>query len=122
MDIEVDEVFEEEDQASFLGLARKVVLAGLGAVALAQGEAEAFVHKLVERGEIAEKDGRALLHDVMERGKAQPKKRVRAISSGVDAQVEKVLHRLNVPSKRDIEGLSAKIVALTEKIEAMSTT
>lgn len=121
MDIEVEEVFEEEGQASFFSLARKVVLAGVGAVALAQDEAEMFVKKLVERGEIAEKDGRTLLRDVMEKGKVQPKKRVRAMSNGMDAQVEKVLHRLNVPSKRDIEALSAKVVALTEKIDQMAS-
>ncbi|HEX9115766.1 MAG TPA: poly(hydroxyalkanoate) granule-associated protein, partial [Anaerolineae bacterium] len=44
---------------------RKVLLASIGAVALAQDEVEDFVNKLVDRGQIAEKDGRKLIKDVM---------------------------------------------------------
>ncbi|NIV98032.1 poly(hydroxyalkanoate) granule-associated protein, partial [Candidatus Saccharibacteria bacterium] len=38
----------------FVEATRKVLLASVGAVALAQDEAEDFVNKLIERGQIAE--------------------------------------------------------------------
>src|SRR4051812_14566433 len=55
-------------------LLRKVALASVGAVVLAQEEIEEFVRRLVEKGEIAEKDGRTLVRDLLE-------KRRRAVES-----------------------------------------
>ena len=55
----------EAERSSLLEMSRKVLLAGVGAVALAQDEIEEFVNKLVERGEIAEKDGRKLIRDLI---------------------------------------------------------
>ncbi len=48
---QTEEVVEERHNP-LVEAARKVLLASIGAVALAQEEVEDFVHKLVERGEI----------------------------------------------------------------------
>ena len=110
----VEEVVEE-GAGSLLEAARKVLLAGVGAMALAQDEIEDFVDKLVERGEIAEKDGKKLVGDLVERRKKETEK----AETELDKRVEGLLHRLSVPTKGDIETLSAKIAALTEKIDEL---
>ena len=56
----VKPVEEHEPRGTLYEAARRVLLAGMGAVALAQEEAEDFVNRLVERGEIAEKDARVM--------------------------------------------------------------
>ena len=56
-----------EEGKSLTEMARKVMLATIGAVALAQEEAEAFIKKLIERGEIAEKDGRKMMDDLKDK-------------------------------------------------------
>ncbi len=94
---------------------RKVLLAGIGAVALAQEEAEDLVNKLVDRGEIAEQDGRKLLKDLRERRKKTTEK----AEDELDKRVEELLTRMNVPTKTDLEALSAKITALTRKVEEL---
>ena len=43
-----------EEQSPFFDAARRVMLASIGAIALAQDEIEEFINRLVERGEIAE--------------------------------------------------------------------
>jgi hypothetical protein len=48
-------------------LSRRVLLASIGAVALAQDEIERFISKLVERGEIAEKDAKKLIDEIREK-------------------------------------------------------
>ncbi|MCC6188241.1 MAG: hypothetical protein IT318_04375, partial [Anaerolineales bacterium] len=59
---EIAEIEEmEADRNRLFEMARKVVLAAVGAAALAQDEAVDFVNRLVERGEIAEKDARKLI-------------------------------------------------------------
>ncbi len=105
----------EEERRTILEMARKVLLAGMGAVALAQDEVEAFVNKLIERGEIAEKDGKNLIDDLREKRKKETKK----AEKEVNKRIEEVLERLNVPSKADIEALNQKIATLTEKIDEL---
>lgn len=120
-EIEVVEEMVDEGNA-FLTMVRRIVLAGIGAVAVAQEEAEEFVHKLVERGEIAEKDGRKLLNDISERRKkAQDgvQDRAQTTIDGLDSRMEGLLDRLNVPTKSDIEALSEKVALLAEKVDAL---
>src|SRR5690606_30102634 len=69
VEIKVEEETAEKELNPFLEATRKVLLAGVGVVALAQEEAESFVNKLVERGELAEKDGRQLIKDILEKRK-----------------------------------------------------
>jgi poly(hydroxyalkanoate) granule-associated protein len=105
----------EEGRNPFLGAVRKVLLASIGAVALAQDEIEDFVNKLVERGEIAEKEGKALVKDLMEKRKKQTER----AEKEVDDRIEDLFRRMNVPTKRDIEDLSAKITELTQKVDEL---
>ena len=95
--------------------ARKVLLASIGAVALAQDEVEDFVNRLVEGGEIAEQDGKKLVREVMDRRKKQTQKAEEELSR----RVEDALDRMNVPTKADIEALSEKISLLTRKVEEL---
>ena len=67
-------VFEEDEQNPLVAMLRKLMLAGIGAVAMTQEEIEKLVERLVERGEIAEKDSSQLLQEVMERRKKEAKK------------------------------------------------
>ena len=98
-----------------LEASRKVLLAAIGAVALAQDEIEDFVDRLVERGEIAEKDGKKLVHEVMDKRKKEAKD----VEDETGKRVQEVLDRMSIPSKKDIETLGDKIAALTVKIEEL---
>jgi poly(hydroxyalkanoate) granule-associated protein len=115
VEVTVEETGEEMEVNPILAMARKVLLAGVGVVVLTQEEIEKFVSKLVERGEIAEKDGRKLVRDVMEKRKKEAKK----AEDGLEKRMEELLDRMNVPTKSDIESLSAKITALTKKVDEL---
>ncbi len=103
------------DRNPLLDYVRKVLLASIGAVALAQDEMEDFVNKLVERGQIAEQDARKLIKDVTER---RTRTTARAEET-LDHRVEDLLSHMNVPTKTDLDMLSAKISALTKKVEEL---
>jgi poly(hydroxyalkanoate) granule-associated protein len=115
VEVVVEEAPGEEERSPFVEVTRKVLLASIGAVALAQEEIESFVNKLVERGEIAEKDGKKLVKDVMEKRKKEAAK----AEDQLDKRVEDLLSRMNVPTKNDIDALSAKITALTKKVDEL---
>ena len=111
----MEELDEHDEMNPLFEMVRKVLLAGIGAVALGKEEIEDFVDRLVERGEIAEKDGRKLVREVMERRK----KEARKAEDELNKNVETVLDKMNVPSKADIEALSEKITALSKKIDEL---
>jgi polyhydroxyalkanoate synthesis regulator phasin len=94
---------------------RRILLAAIGAVAYAQDEVEDFVNRLVERGEIAEKDGKQLVKEMWEK---RSEKRS-TIEAEANKRLQETMERLNVPTKKDIEELSAKLAALTKKVEQM---
>ena len=100
----------------------KVLLAGIGAMALAKEDMEDLVGKLVERGEIAEADGRKMMKDVMDRRKKQASEQTKKAEDVLDQRVEDVMSRMNIPTKDEIEALSAKITALTKKVDELKKT
>jgi len=114
----VEQVQQEakEKVSPLLDAVRRVLLASIGAVALAADEIEDFVNKLVERGEIAEKDGRKLVKDVLERRKEM---KMRPIEQKLDQQMDRFLTRLNIPTRDDVESLSARIADLSKKIDEL---
>jgi poly(hydroxyalkanoate) granule-associated protein len=120
--------------------AHKVLLAGIGAAALAQEEIEDFINRLVERGSIAEADGRRMAKDILDQRRKQmeragekaqevatemrssmtegPKK----IADDLEQRIEGVLARMNIPTKEEVETLTAKITALTHKVDELKKT
>jgi polyhydroxyalkanoate synthesis regulator phasin len=104
-----------EERSPLFEAARRVLLAGMGAVALTQDEVDKFVDKLVERGEIAREDAKKLVREMAE-------KRGKQGRDELDKRVQDLLDRMNVPTKSDLEALSAKITALTEKVDELNKT
>jgi poly(hydroxyalkanoate) granule-associated protein len=105
----------KEDANPFVGMVHKVLLASVGAIALAQEEIEDFVNKLVERGELAEKDGRKMVQEVMTRRKKEAEK----AEEQMNQRIEELLTRMNVPTKADIDALGEKVTALSKKVDEL---
>ena len=112
---EATEKTETVDRISLFEASRKVLLAGIGAVALAQDEIEDFIGKLVERGEIAEQDGKRLFSEIMDKRKKSADK----AEDEFTKRVEEILDRMNVPTKDDINKLGQKITNLTKKVDEL---
>jgi len=127
---QVDEPTSEVNgSAQMFEMIRKLVLAGVGALALTRDEAEEFINRLVERGEIAQKDAQHLIDETVERFRktAQPQTNqlqsgVSTISNQIENNLEQFLNRLNIPSKRDIDDLSTKIAHLAGRVEELRRT
>src|SRR4030042_3291310 len=104
---------EEEKKASpVLVPLRKVLLASIGAVAVAQEEAEDLINKLVDRGEIAREEGRKLVDDMMA-------KRREKVQAQFDTRVDAALGRMNVPTKADLKAVEKKLDELNRKLDKL---
>lgn len=135
------ELTPEAETRAVVEAARKVLLASLGAIVLAQEElgnfmgdtenfinrlledAEAFIDKLVERGALAEKDGRQLIAEMMEKRTQRTREAARDLTqraeSNLDKGMEDILNRMNVPTKKDIEALTKKVNTLSRKVDKL---
>ena len=120
--IEIIEEEVSEESNALLDAVRRVLMAGIGAVVLAQEEVEEFVNKLIDRGEIAEKDGRKLINEVVEKRKKKAQDTTHTAQDEVDKRLEGLLDKLNIPTKGDIEALNAKVTELTAKVETLKNT
>ncbi|HMN14124.1 MAG TPA: phasin family protein [Bellilinea sp.] len=111
---------ENEDyptqRLSFYHTARKVLLASIGAVALAQDEIEEFVNRMIERGELAENEGRKLMDEV----KAYRQNKFEKAENLMTGRLENMLKRINIPTKADIDSLSERIASLSRKLDELA--
>jgi poly(hydroxyalkanoate) granule-associated protein len=118
-EIEIIEEEVNEEPNALLETVRRVLMAGVGVVVLAQEEVEEFVNKLIERGEIAEKDGRKLINEVIENRKKQAQDTKQATQEEFDKRLESILDRLNIPTRGDIDTLNTKVTELNAKVEEL---
>ncbi len=105
----------EEVHGPLYEASRRVLLASIGVIALAQDEIEDFVEKLVERGEIAEKDGKKLVREVIDKRK----KDVSKAEDELNKRIDEVVVRMDVPTKADIDALGEQINELSDKVDAL---
>jgi poly(hydroxyalkanoate) granule-associated protein len=121
----VKDTAEAVQKSSLMEAVHKVLLAGIGAAALAQEEIEDFVNRLVERGEIAEADGKKMMKDVLAKRKqmvkmpAKPAVQPKKITSDIEKRIEELMAKMNIPTKDEIDALSAKITVLTKKVDEL---
>ncbi len=92
-------------------LARKMMLASIGATVVAQEEIENFIDRLAERGELAEKDARQLMHEMRDRREKIMKEREAKAARPQTAGV----------TKADIDALNNRIAELTKLVEQLKT-
>jgi len=104
--------------------AEQIYLAGLGAFALAEEGGTRVFETLVKRGKGLEKLNKARLHKVL----AQVEGKVGDVREGaehafgrltapIDAGVTTALHRLGVPTRKEIALLTRRVEELTKTVE-----
>lgn len=99
---------------------RNVLLAGMGAVAQVEKEGRELFDTLVERGRKME----TRQFKALDRTVARTGERMREMSERVQERVEEgakgVLHRLGLPTRGDLENLSTRLAALSQKIDRVT--
>jgi poly(hydroxyalkanoate) granule-associated protein len=109
-------------------IAHKTFLAGLGAASMAQGGlkkgfegSSEFAGKLVERGEEISNERREQVTAEAEKRQEQAKDLGQNLTGKAEETYNQytaaALHRMNVPSRDDIQDLSKQIDALNRKVD-----
>ena len=99
---------------------RKVMLASLGVFTLAQEEITELFNNLVERGTTTEEKTRKIVNRRVEGQQKEAKKAAKRVEKEVEKRFEDVLHRMNIPSKNDIDKLNRKVSTLSKKVNELN--
>ena len=100
----------------------QIWLAGLGALALTEQEGTRFFKTLVKRGEGFERTTRARLDKAVASAREVPTNAMSRIEETFDDTVTGVMHRIGVPTKREINGLARRVEGLAASLERRTAT
>lgn len=116
---------------------KKFAYATAGAVHISQDDLKTFISKLVEKGELAQKDGKKIVKDLAERVKRTVKEPKQAAleakdaaasatqpiaESGeklverINASIQRVLHGMSIATRQDLAELGRQIDELDRKL------
>ncbi|WNW12985.1 phasin family protein [Pseudomonas sp. DTU_2021_1001937_2_SI_NGA_ILE_001] len=125
---------EDEAEGTFTEVrryARKIWLAGLGAYTKVNHEGSEYVKELIRTGERAEKDAKKAVDETLDAANSEIdslKGEVSGVKGRIEAQLDRIegafdrrvargLNRIGIPSRHDVETLSAKLDELTALLE-----
>jgi poly(hydroxyalkanoate) granule-associated protein len=100
--------------------AHEIWLAGLGALTLAEEEGGKLFKTLVKKGAGTEAMNKVRLEKLI--AKVKPMREdagmaLQRVGTGVDNSMATVLHRLGVPTRKEIQGLTKRVEELTKNLE-----
>ena len=128
----------DKEGSSWIGkvedYSRKIWLAGLGAYTKVGQEGSEYFQELIKAGQTVEKKGKKAVTEKLEAANAEideAKGEVSSFKGRVEVQLDKVekafdsrvasaLNRIGIPSKHDVETLSAKLDELTALLERVA--
>lgn len=106
--------------------ARKVWLAGLGTVAIAEERGSSLLqeggkmfNQLVDRGRGLEVRGEKEVKKVATQVETRLGKVTKKVGKVVDEQLGNVMNRLGVPTQSEIENLTRRVAQLTEQVDRL---
>jgi poly(hydroxyalkanoate) granule-associated protein len=116
----MSKTLEKQEQLPFIReSAHQIWLAGLGALSIAEDESGKIFKTLVKRGRAFEDVAKDRLEEV--KGKLDVRKSasdaMERIEDTLDDGMTGVLHRLGLPTMKEIDGLSKRVERLTRTLE-----
>ena len=109
---------KEERQEEMATLIKRLLLAGVGAIALTKDEVDDFLDRLVKRGELAEDEAHKMLREMAERQEKRAQEAVEKL--GVEKKVGKVSEKADIPRRSDIDALADRIEEISRKLDALN--
>ncbi|WP_333652549.1 phasin family protein [Dissulfurispira sp.] len=93
---------------------RNAIMAGFGV----QEKVKEFIDELVKKGELSESQGAKLVKEWTEKAD----KSTSELSKSMSELVSKILEKMNIPTKDDMEKLNKKIQSLSSRVKKLEGT
>ena len=96
---------------------KKVLLAGLGGIVVTGDKLEAMKKKLVKENKMSEKEAKSLIDELVEAGEGQWKE----FEKSAKEMLRKRLDSMNVPDRKELEVLKARVDNLERRLSALES-
>jgi len=111
-------LFQRKEDLPMFDALRKAVLFGAGLAVMTTEKMKDFAEELVKRGEMSEKEAREALKEWMEKSKQARKD----MEEKTEAMVNKVMSRMNFPTRAELDELKERLAKLEQAKKAKETT
>ena len=113
--VETEGLPPENGHESPLEPLHKAMLAYVGAVAMGLDAFDKVTSRLIERGELVERDAQKMWRQFAKEFQRRQKRAER----GIGKEMEDMRDAMDIPSKSDIDALGQKIAELSTKVDAL---
>ncbi len=96
-----------------LNFIRKSMLVGIGLTSMAEERIRKLVTSWIEKGELTEEEGKSLVKDITE----QAKKSKEELDEKISREVSKVLAKMNLATKKEVDELKEKVEKVSGKTQ-----
>jgi polyhydroxyalkanoate synthesis regulator phasin len=96
---------------------RKILLAGLGGVVITGEKLEALKNKLMKENKMSEREAKGLIDELTEAGETQWKE----FEKTAKDMLRKQLDIMDVPDRKELDVLKARIESLERRVFALET-
>jgi polyhydroxyalkanoate synthesis regulator phasin len=97
-----------------IDLIKKTLLTGIGAAAMTREKVEAFGKKFIKEAKLSEAEGKKFLDELTKKSQDARK----AIDKTVREAIDKTLAKIEVPTRKEITELRARIAELEKELAA----
>jgi poly(hydroxyalkanoate) granule-associated protein len=119
--IEVEHIEEKQPNVVAKSV-QKLFWFNIGAVATLQDKVSEFANDLVKRGEKAQKERTEQVKKMVEDRRKESRETTKKAEQEIEKRVEKVLHRLSIPTTADVKAINTKLTTLTRKVDELKKT
>src|SRR5574337_954542 len=92
----------------------KVINLGFGALIVTKENVEELIDEMVKRGEIKKDEAKAQVNDVFKKILSSKKE----IESKIEKIVENVLHKLDIPTRNELQQMQKKLEEVIKRLES----
>ena len=93
---------------------KKAISFGYGAMLVTKENVEEVIEEMVKRGEIKKEEAKAQVKELFNKVLSSKKE----IESKIEEIVEMVLHRLDIPTRRELQEMQKKLDEIIKKMES----
>ncbi|MCF6158648.1 MAG: hypothetical protein E3K32_08755 [wastewater metagenome] len=87
---------------------------GIGAVFMTKESVEGFIDTMVKNGELKRGEAKVLLNEIMNKIASGKKE----IELKIEEAVERALHKLDIPTRRELQHMQKRLEEILEKLES----
>lgn len=92
---------------------KKMIWLGAGLAVMTTEKIEETVAEIVKKGQLSEKEGKELVAELVEKSKKAQKE----LKEKVEKIITEALQRLNIPTRKEVEELEARLERLEKQAE-----